>query len=138
MANNEYTGGSVFYCIWVHSGGTVTLNTDYRSFSVSKSVETVDATAGADENRRYLQTFDVIGVDLEALAQSDGGTSTYSVLQQGTNGTLIWAPSGTVATRLKCTLPAFISQSNMAVPYADVVTLSLSFTANGAYVEANW
>jgi hypothetical protein len=122
---------------WIYSGGTVVLSGDFRTFSTSPSVDLYEATAGADTHKSYLpgvkdQTIQV------GLVQQEGGTVLMLALREGTQGTLVVGPEGTVVTKLKETYPAISMGPNLSQPYNNVPELSVTFQQNGAPTYAGW
>lgn len=130
----DYTGKNL-YIAWVYSGGTVVLNTDFRSLSSSKAIGLVDVTAGPDTDRTYLTTVKDGSYNYGALHQT-GGTVIKSALTEGTSGTLIIGPEGTVAGKPKETVPAIVMNSNFNYPYDNAVEVTCTFQKNGAAVDA--
>ena len=94
MADNEFAG-SALYLAWIHSGGTVALNTEFRTFNWSPTLNFIDATAGADTYERVLASYGVGGdISFSMLAQTDG-TAIATALARATKGTLVYGPAGT-------------------------------------------
>ena len=120
---------------WVYSGETVALAGDYRSCSWQPSSEFADATAGSDPSRIRLQTIKDATASLTLVAQS-GGTALAAALDAGVAGTLIISPEGTATGKRKITFPCFSQGGQFDYPYSDVVTVSCSFTGNGAYTDS--
>lgn len=129
MADNEFAG-SALYATWIYSGGTVVLSTESRNFSFSDTIETIDATAGADATRRKLSSFKNATASLSWTAQSDG-TALITALAAGTRGTLIFGEAGTATGAPKMTMPAISMGISRSVPYADVVTYDVSWESTG-------
>lgn len=126
--------GSALYVSWIHSGGTVALSGDFRQLNYSPSIEMIEETAGSDANKLYLAGVKDGQVSYSAIMQSKG-TALTNALAEGTSGTLIWGPEGTVATNQKITVPAISMGVNYSQPYNDVVELSVTFQQNGARTE---
>jgi hypothetical protein len=122
---------------WVHTGGTVALEGDFRTFSYSPSVGLVEQTAGADAQKTYLTTPKDGQCSLEVVQQA-AGTVLYAALAEGTSGTLVIGPEGTAAGKPKLTIPAISLGARITIPYADVVSVACDFQQNGARVEANF
>ena len=136
MADNEYAG-SACYVTWVYSGGTVVAYTDARNFNYSPSIDFIDATAGADVNRKRLNSFKDGQASLSSLAQYDG-TAFVTACAEGNGGTLTWSPAGTATGRPK-SYAAFIAQGvTVTSPYLDVTTYDVSWQQNGARTDTAW
>ena len=126
--------GSALYVSWVHAAGTVVLSGDYRQLNYSPSIDLVEETAGSDANKLYLAAQKDGQLSFTAIMQSKG-TALTSALAEGTSGTLIWGPEGTVAANQKITVPAISMGVNYSWPYNDVCEISVTFQQNGARVE---
>ncbi len=131
MADNEYLG-SIAIISWVYATGTIALNTEFRTWKYTPSVEMVDATAGADVNRRRIVSFKDGAVALSMLMQSNMSSADYSGLVEGQLGTITYSPAGTVAGALKLTIPAISQGVAINESYNDVVSLDIAWQQNGA------
>jgi len=129
----EYTGKDMYFS-WIHSGGTVTFHADHRSVNLAPTIDYVETQAGSEETKTRLARMKDSSVSYEGLAQV-GGTVLEDALIEGTGGTLIFGPEGTAAGKRRYTIPAFSDGANLTFPYADVTTLSVNFTGNGAVVR---
>ena len=126
MANAEFMG-SIFIGTWVTSDGTTGIDTDSRNFTYTETVDLIDATAGADTGKRNLVSFVDSSVTCEMLDQNNNGSSVYAQFAAGKVGTLTWAPAGTAAGKIKHTLPAICMGYTIAVPFKDVVTITVNW-----------
>jgi hypothetical protein len=129
--------GSALVIQWINPAGTTTLSGAFRSFSTSPTVDLYEASAGADTHKTYLpgikdQTIQV------TLVQQTGGSVLLTSLREGTQGTLIVGPEGTVATKVKETYPAIAMGPSLSQPYNNVPELSITFQQNGAPTYAGW
>lgn len=131
MAENNITGKDA-YISWVWTGGTLNLNTDYRSVSIKENVDTAETTAGADTHKTYLATIKSANIDYSGLFPT-GGTVLYAALAAGMSGTLTVAPEGTAAGKVSHAYPAICLGATYDTPYADVVTVNVTFQGNGAW-----
>lgn len=133
MAENNITGKDAVIN-WIWTGGTVSLNGDYRSVSTSETVDLADTTAGNDAYRTYIATIKSASVDYSGLFVSGtAGTAVIGALAAGNEGTLVVYPEGTASGNLSRSYPSIVTGPKLNVPYADVVEISCSFTANGAW-----
>ena len=130
MAENNITGKAA-YISWASSAGTINLATDYRSVSIKENTDTAETTAGADTHKTYLPTIKSATIDYSGLFPS-GGTALYDALAAGVQGTLTVAPEGT-ATGVSVAYPAISMGATFDTPYADVVTVNVTFQSNGAW-----
>lgn len=131
MAENNITGKDA-YINWASSAGTINLATDYRSVSIKENTDTAETTAGADTHKTYLPTIKSATIDYSGLFQS-GGTALYAALTAGVQGTLTVAPEGTATGKVSKAYPAICMGATYDTPYADVVTVNVTFQSNGAW-----
>jgi hypothetical protein len=120
---------------WIYSGGTVVLSGDYTQFTDTPSVELLDESAGADEVRTYVARLKDRTMSFSARHQS-GGTALLAALDEGTSGTIIWSPEGTVAGKAKNTIAAISQGASINIPYSNLVEISCTFQGNGALTRA--
>ena len=123
-----YTDGTV-------TGGTIVLNTDYRTLSINPSIDLADTTAGADNDKTYIATIKDATIEWSGLYQSKG-TVLAAALEAGIGGTLVVYPEGTTSGNVKESYPAIAMGAKMTYPYADVVEISCTFQKNGAKTTA--
>ena len=126
----EITGNNLV-ANWVYSGGTVALNTDFRTLSINPNIDLAETTAGADTDKTYIPTIKDATIEWSGLYQS-AGTALVRALEAGTNGTLTVYPEGTASGKQKDIYPAIAMGAKINVPYADVVEISCTFQKNGA------
>ena len=124
----EYTGSTLFLSF----AGT-TISADYREFSASEEIDLVDASAGADVAKTYINALEDGTASLTLLDQTGGtaATAMWQLMDKGTSGTLIWSPEGTATGKPKHTVVAIVSSRERSIPYDDVVELSFEFQFNG-------
>jgi len=133
MAENNITGKDAVIT-WVWSGGTVTLNTDYRSVSMSESVGLADTTAGNDTHSTSIPTIKSASISYSGLYPSGtAGTAIIAALGAGEEGTLTIYPEGTASGNLSRVYPAIVTGPSLDTPYSDVVAISCTFASNGAW-----
>jgi len=137
MADKEFAG-SALYLAWVYSGGTVTLQGDFRNFSWAPTLNFIDATAGADTFEHLLPSFGT-GADIpvEMVAQSDG-TALATALARQTQGTLLYGPAGTADNAIAYKIPAYSQGPQWSQPYADVVMMNCNFRQYAVEVQSHW
>ena len=135
MADLEFVGSSL-HLQWMSTApaGTITLNTEFRTFVYTPSIEFVDRTAGADTARKRLVSFADGNARLTMLMQSSMSSADIALLGEGVIGTLIWGEAGSVSTYPKVTLPAISQGLTRTTAYNDVVQLDVSWQQNGARV----
>ena len=129
---NEFAG-SAAYLEWVNSSGTLVLNTDFRTITYTPSMETIDATAGADAYRQKLASFTDVSLAFDGLFPSNG-TATLTQLKEGTQGTVNYGPAGTASSAPKISFPAIAGGPGINESYNDVVAVSCTFELFGGTV----
>ena len=122
---------------WVYSGGTIALDTDYRSIQYTPSIEMFDQSAGADANKTYITGQKDGSVSYSGIFQS-GGTAITAALTEGTGGTLIWGEEGTAVGKPKHTMPAISQGASANIQYNALIEISCTFQQNGAKVDATY
>ena len=74
--------------LYLKFGGTV-LDTDYRTFNGTRTIDTVDASAGSDTYKTYLTTLKD-GTRSATIVVQAGDTATKGTLTVGVGGSLEW------------------------------------------------
>lgn len=127
----EYSGKDLY----IKLGGTV-LNTDYREFKTSESIDEIDATAGADTRKNYLAgpadgEFTLRLLDTGGTSGS-AGTALWGTLAPGISEAIEWGPAGTIAGYPKYSGTILLTKRDRSIPYNDVV----SYEAGGKFTTA--
>ena len=120
---------------WIHTGGTINLDSDYRSLNTNDNVDMAETTAGADADKTYIATIKDSTIDWSGLYQSDG-TALINALAIGTGGTLEIYPEGTATGKRKETYPVIVTNCKTNYPYNEVVAVDVTFQKNGAKTVA--
>jgi hypothetical protein len=137
MADNEFAG-SALYLLWTSDAGTVVLNTEFRTFNWSPTLNFIDATAGADTYERILASYGVGGdIAFSMVAQSDG-TAYATALARQAKGTLTYGPAGTANGALAYLIPAYSQGPSWNQPFADVVEITNNFRQYAAETQSTW
>lgn len=130
--------GSALYCAWISAaGGTTVLSGDYRTFTFDTSVNVLDGTAGADTTRERLVGLKDYNWSL-TIVQQASGTAIISALAEGQLGTLNVGPEGNTAGKQKLVFPSITSAIRWNQPYNDIVEVTISGQANGAWSQSTW
>lgn len=95
--------GSACVVSWIWSGGTVTLEGDYRKLSIKPSGKTWTGTAGSDSREKRYPGVGDASIDFDLVAQT-GGTAVRAALAFGVQGTIIVGPEGTATGKPKTTM----------------------------------
>jgi hypothetical protein len=126
--------GSSLIVTWLAGTGTTVLTGDHRNFSFTPSIDYIDETAGADVHKQRLAGVKDSNATYESVLQGSsgsGGTAMTSVLTEGTFGTLVWSPEGTAGGKTKFTWPCYSGGASFAVPYDNVIAVTVNFQGNG-------
>lgn len=119
--------GSAMYLGWVYSGGTVQLETDFRTFSWTPTLNFIDATAGADTYEELLASYGTgVEIPVTMVLQADG-TALLTALTRQTAGTLVYGPEGTATGKVKYSIPATSSGPQFSQPFDDIVEITANF-----------
>ena len=130
----RYTGHNLAVW-WVYSGGSIALDADFRSFTVSEEVNDADSTAGDDTYAGHLPTFTDASADFEAVGTTNSGTTHWSRIAPRTEGTVYWYPEGTTSALPYHYAAAYIQTRDRDYPFDDVATVSLTWQFNGAITD---
>ena len=130
----EYSGANAVGS-WITATGTTTLTGNQRSIDYTPSVDLYEATAGADANKTYIPGVKDGQLSMTLLAQT-GGTALIAELAEGKQGTITNLKMGTVSGEPTMTFAAICQGVTRSAPYADVVTLNVSWQQNGARTDA--
>lgn len=136
---SELISGPSMILSWIWSGGTVVLNSDYRSVSWSPSIAYEDVTAGSDTHIGRLTTLKDATASIELVLQT-GGTAMGTALQPGNSGTLLIQPEGTAVGKRKISFPCYCDGAQPSFPYANVAVISCGFTGSstiGAFADTS-
>jgi hypothetical protein len=133
----EYISGPTMVLNWIWSGGTTSLAADYRNVTWSPSVAYAETTAGSDTHVGRLTTLKDATASIE-LVNAAGGTALYAAFAAGMSGTLIIGPEGTATNKRKISFVCYSDGGQYAQPYADVATVTCSFTGNGAFTDGTY
>jgi hypothetical protein len=133
----EFTGVGMVLT-WTYSGGTVSLNGDYRTCDWTPTITYEDVTAGNDTQVGRITTLKDATANVSLVAQA-GGTALVAAFVPGQAGTLVIQPEGTAVNKRKITLPAYCDGIQTSMPYANVVTYTIGFSGSStlaAYSDA--
>ncbi len=132
--STPFVAGTIAKIQWAHSGGTLDMSADYRTFDFTPSVDFVDGTAGGDSVKVKIPGMTDATCNI-TMRNPQGGTATYTALQPGKGGTLTLQPEGTATNKRKITMPAYCNGGQYTHPYNDVSVVSVTFQANGAFTD---
>lgn len=128
----EFTGKDL-KMDWIWSGGTTSLNADYRTVAWNPSIAYADISAGSDTHVGRLPALKDATAAVTLVDSS--GTAIYAGLASGVAGTLIIQPEGTASNKRKITFPCYSDGPVASFTYNDTTTTSVNFTGNGSYTD---
>lgn len=132
----EFIAGPTMSMTWVYSGGTVVLNTDYRTCTWTPTIAYVDSSAGSDTNVGRLTALKDATAAITLVTQSGtAGTAIQASLAAGNLGTLTIKPQGTATGGRSITFPCYADGAVLDWPYSDIAVISCGFTGNGSYTD---
>ena len=114
--------------------GTV-ITGDQREFSWTRSTDTIDTSAGADTDRSSLARLRDMTMSLRMLDNGTVGSAIRRALtNDGTAGTVQWAPIGTAAGNPKYECQAYVTGFDESYPFDGEIEYNVSFQRTGAMV----
>jgi len=123
---------------WIWSGGTITLQGDYRKLDLDPGVKEAIATAGTDAREQRLPTIKDFKASAQLVADV-GGTAMLAALAEGVVGTLIAGPEGTAVGKPKTTASAICLGATQHYAYATESLLDVSWDGDGVtYSQGNY
>lgn len=126
---SSYVGSSLVLS-WVTSAATTSLSGDFRTFTVNDTLDTVDATAGADAIKQWLAGPTDRTASLMYVHQ--GGITDVNLVDSGQVGTLLVYPEGTASTKPLYTFPFLVNSCSKSFPYNNIVEFTIGFVSQGA------
>lgn len=129
----EFTG-SALVVQWIGTGGTVTVSGYQKKLSVDRSAETVDVTSGSDAQRRYLPSIKDGSWEINVFDQLTAGTVNYAAIKEGTAGTLVYYPAGTVSGMPKYKRGAVVDKHSVEYPFDNAVERTIGGKLSGAWI----
>lgn len=118
---------------WIHGSGTVNLLPNYTTGEFNQSGDQEDTTSGALTWKTHNPTLSEWDGSLEMFFDdgSTNGTADFSKLSINSTGVLAIGPLGTATGKPKFGGSATVSKLDMPFPFAEPLTLKLSFKGNG-------
>ena len=133
----ELTGKDLVV-IWVTSGGTATLTTEYQKFSYQRTQDKFDLSRASDTDGTYLLGIKNGTAKYSGLALS-AGTALSDLLALGTYGTITVAPEGTASGKRKFTFPAFTTNDpEQSFAFNELIKVEPEWQFNGAVVRSTY
>lgn len=133
---NRYTGKNLYMTI----GGTV-IGTDYKSVAVKESVNSAEATGGADAHEYSIPTYAASSIDVEifGLKKADGSyAAIMSGTAKGSTAALVWGPEGNTASLPKFTATGYVESRDIDYKFDDAVGLKFTYKCTASIAESTW
>ena len=130
---NRYRGNN-WFGQWVYPGGTVIISGDQTEFTVDRNTQQIDATAGSETDRAYLNGLGDAKFTLKIYETGAAGSALAAALKNGVAGTLIYGTQGSTAGLPKFSHAANVSNHKADVKFDDKVMLDISFQGTGAWI----
>ena len=133
MASDTGATGRAFYLLW----NTTVLDTNYRTFNTSDTLDLIDQTAGDDTRKTYLSGL-TDGSASATIKYKAGDTAIWAALATGTSGTLHWGEEGSVSGKPHHYAAALVTGRSQAVNYNDLIVVDVSWQLNGAVTNGTF
>ena len=132
----RYTGKDMAITI----GGTA-VNSEYQSLKVKESVESAEATAGADTHEYSIPLYGTSEVEVELFGVNKADAGYANIRTQTTRGALgplIFGPEGSANGKPKFTATGYVEEREEEYTFKDAVTLKFKFKCNAAIAESTY
>lgn len=126
---NRYIGKDLY--IGAGASGATAITGDQRTFTVSKTIDIVDLSAGADTDKGYTFSLKDGDASLELLDTGSSGSAVLALFQPGAQGTLLYGPQGTASGKPKGGFVYIVKDLKESYPYTDAVMLTVTFQKSG-------
>lgn len=124
MAASDRNVGTNVVLSWTKSGGSaVTLSADFTAFSINRSVDTVDVSAGNETSRYHKATLEDMDVSITLF---DAGQTFKADLLPGTTGSLTVQQEGTGTGLPEFTFDMLITGYNESMPFDDAIEIEIT------------
>jgi len=128
MSSTSHTGEAL-----VVTWRGVALEADFRTITITETVNDADGSSGADGNIRHLPTQTDANIALELVSISGtAGTAKWDSLAPKGTGALMWQPQGTASGMRYGSVNCYINNRTETVPYNDVATWAVAFLPQAA------
>ena len=133
MASDTGATGRAFYLLF----GPQVLDTNYRNFTTSDSLDLIDQTAGDDTRKTYLPGL-TDGSAAATVKFKSGDTAIWAAVATGTSGTLHWGEEGSVAGKPHHYANALVTGRSQAVNYNDLIVIDVSWQLSGSVTDGTF
>lgn len=133
MASDTGATGRSFYLMF----GSTVLDTNYRTFTTSDSLDLIDQTAGDDTRKTYLSGL-TDGTASATIKYKAGDTAVWAALATGTSGTLHWGEEGSVSGKPHHYATALVTGRGAAINYNDLIVVDVSWQLSGTVTDSTF
>jgi predicted secreted protein len=130
---DRFTGRNLVVNFTPSGGSLHTVTGDQTAFSLDRSADTVDVTAGSQQDREFLTT--LRGVDWSMSIFGGNDTNVAQYLKEGTAGLLEIYPRGNTAGMPKIRFNGIVTGFNMSYPFDGAVEYEISGIRNGSFLS---
>jgi hypothetical protein len=128
--------GSELHLVWSPDGGgpDVPLTADFRNFSLQRTKEWIDASAGADTFEEVLPGIQR-GQDIPLVFVMQENDPIVDAITDDETGELIYGPEGDAPGAPRYSIPAVFGGFSFEQPYNDIVTVTAVFRQNAPWTR---
>lgn len=126
---------------FVHSAGTMTLHSKYRTAKLTDTNNLIETTSGADAWKTFIGGIKEWSLDVEYGFQGTDaalGTADFKYLANGATGTVNIGPLGSTTNSFKMSGPVIVESRSPDMPYDGLLTVAVTFRGNGALTDGAW
>lgn len=130
---DRYTGRALVVVFTpAGGGGPYTLTGDFTTFSMDRQQDTVDVTAGSEQDRRFLTTLRSLDWTLSIY---NGDESVLQNIIEGSAGQLDVYPKGNSAGLPKRSFDVIVTSYNESYPFDNASEVEIGGIRNGAMIS---
>jgi predicted secreted protein len=136
----EFRGTALVIQFFPNTGGTITLQDQFRALRLRSETATIDVSAGSTNWREYAAGLSAWGAHYDGLnngAASPLGTADIAALR-GAGGTLRLSPHGTAIGNIRYQGAVITTRLDQHYPYDDLASVTIVWQGSGALVESLW
>ena len=128
--------GSGLIVEWINPLGTVIMATPQTNLDVARDCDLIDVSSGNDADHEFITGLKKGTATLkffdDTTTGATGGTAIAAAMVEGTYGTLLWGPQGTVTGKPKGGMTAYVKSLKHQIPFDKAIDLEIAFEKSGA------
>lgn len=125
---DRFTGRDVVVEFTPLAGALIVVSGDFTNFTMDRKVDTVDATASNEVNRRFLQTLRSLDWSMSVYG---GDETTFAIFKVGAEGRLDVYPKGKSAGKPKRAFNVIVTSVQETYPFDNMVEYEISGLRTG-------